>query len=220
MFEYYYAFLAVLLLGLICAFIIRHVHRAKDFATADSGANRPGSKSKTSQTQRKVVYESHSAAKRVSAARDDALRLERELHTVRTPWGWPQHSSDKVKSKSQSSRAMNFFTDRLVQQKKNLESKPAESRARESLRALIEDRFVPAKWNSPNEIEYRKVKPPMLRDPRAPHDQMDNFGVKQTEVVRSKLLRVAGMNVDALVASKRDELRYVRLKNVKLPWGW
>jgi hypothetical protein len=97
----------------------------------------------------------------------------------------------------------------------------AESRGRESVRALIEDRYVPSKWNSPSEIEYRKVKPPLLRDPNAPHDQMDNFGVKQAELVRKKLQRVAKMNVAAAAAAAgQRDFRYVSLQDVRQPWGW
>jgi hypothetical protein len=118
------------------------------------------------------------------------------------------------------SEPMKSFTDNLVRRKNRLAGSSAESRGRESVRALIEDRYVPSKWNSPGEIEYRKVKPLLLRDPNAPHDQMDNFGVRQAELVRKKLQRVAKMNVAAAAAASQEDLRYVGAKDVKQPWGW
>ena len=115
---------------------------------------------------------------------------------------------------------MKSFTDNLVRRKGRLAGLTTESRGRESVRALIEDRYVPSRWNSPGEIEYRKVKPPLLRDPNAPHDQMDNFGARQAEIVRKNIQRVAKMNIAAAAAASQEDLRYVGLKDVKQPWGW
>lgn len=115
---------------------------------------------------------------------------------------------------------MKSFADSLVRRKSRLAGPAGESRGRKSVRALIADRYVPSNRNSPNEIEYRKVKPPLLRDPNAPHDQMDNFGVKKAELVRKKLQRVVKINVEAATAAKQNELQYAGLKDVKQPWGW
>jgi hypothetical protein len=191
MFLYYYSILAVLVIGLICSLIIRRAHR--------KGENKTGAAS-----TRRTLLERHSEDKLHWAARDQEHRLVRELYSVRTPWGWPRHKADMSK----------------LRRKNRLAGSSAESRGRESVRALIEDRYVPAQWNSPSEIEYRKVKPPLLRDPNAPHDQMDNFGVKQAELVRKKLQRVAKMNVEAATAASQENLRYVGRKAVKQPWGW
>lgn len=79
---------------------------------------------------------------------------------------------------------------------------------------------MPSNWNSPGEIECRKVKPLLLRDPKSPYDQMDNFGSKKAVKARKKLQRVVNMNVEAAAAAKQDELRYIGLKDVKQPWGW
>jgi len=207
MFVYYYCMLAVLVIGLVCLLIIHRTHR--EDKSEGGVAN-----------TRRSWLEKHSEDKLLWATRDHEHRLVRELHSVRTPWGWPRHHAETDKPDSGLSEPMNSFTDSLLRRKKRLAGPVGESRSRESIRALIEDRYVPSKWNSPNEIEYRKVKPPLLRNPHAPHDQMDNFGVKKAELVRKKLQRVAKMNVEAAVAASTEELRYVGLKDVKQPWGW
>ena len=213
MLAYYYCILAVLLIGLVCALIIHLAHRKEESESVVAAAKRLGGK-----------LQDHSHGKLAWAKRDNELRLARELHSVRTPWGWPNPSAEKGMPKLSLSDAMQSFSDRLVRQKKQLDGRTAEPRAKargkESFRALIEDRYVPSTWNSPNEIQYRKVKPPRLRDPNAPLDQMDDFGIKQAELVRKKLQRVVTMNADEAVTPKQDEFRYVGLKDVKQPWGW
>jgi hypothetical protein len=217
MLTYYYSVLAVLLLGLVCALIIHFAHRKEGSESVIAAARHLGGKLKD-----------HSHGKLAWANRDNELRLARQLHSVRTPWGWPKPSAQKGILNLSLSDALQSFSDRLVRQKKQLESRPAEPRAKargkESFRALIEDRYVPSTWNSPNEIQYRKVKPPRLRDPNAPLDQMDDFGIKQAELVRKKLQRVITMNAGKAVApkqgAKQNEFRYMGLKDVKQPWGW
>ena len=220
MFVYYYCFLAVLVLGLICSLMVRRVHREEPGGAVAPDAHRPGVESGAAKTNRYGAATNQSVGKEVWEARERALRLERELHSVRVPWGWPKHSPVGSKRKSGPSNAMKWFSDRVANRKTRLERKPARSRSKENLRAFIEDRYVPAKWNSPSEIAYRKVKPPLLRDPNAPHDQMDNFGIKPAELVRKKLQRVVKMDVEAAVAAEQDELRYVNREFVKQPWGW
>ena len=207
MFVYYYCILAVLAIGLLCLLIIHRAHREDESETGVANV-------------RQTWLEKHSDDKLLWARRDHEHRLVRELHSVRTPWGWPQHNSDMDKPGSGLSEPMKSFTDGLLRRKNRLAGSAGELRGRESIRALIEDRYVPSNWNSPNEIEYRKVKPPLLRDPNAPHDQMDNFGVKKAELVRKKLQRVVKMNVGAAAAARQHELRYVDVKYVKQPWGW
>jgi hypothetical protein len=209
MFLYYYAILAVLVIGLVCLLVIHRAHREDESETGAANTMR-------------TLPEIHSEDKLLWAARDQQHRLVRELDSVRTPWGWPRHKADLSKRDSGLSEPMKSFTDSLVRRKNRLAGSSAESRGRQSVRALIEDRYVPSKWNSPSEIEYRKVKPPLLRDPNAPHDQMDNFGVKQAELIRKKLQRVAKMNVEAAAAAAagQRDFRYVSLKDVKQPWGW
>jgi hypothetical protein len=207
MFLYYYCFLAVLVIGLICLLIIHRTHRTGESETGTANTGR-------------TLPERHSEDKLLWASRDHEQRLVRELDSVRTPWGWPRHKADLSKRGSGLSEPMKSFTDSLVRRRNRLAGASTESRGRESVRALIEDRYVPSKWNSPSEIEYRKVKPPLLRDPNAPYDQMDNFGVRQAKLVRKKLQRVARMNVEAAVAASKEDHRYVGIKDVKQPWGW
>jgi hypothetical protein len=207
MFTYHYFILAVLVFGLI---VSRIIHRARRKGESEPGAA----------ATRRALRKRHSEDQLLWAARDHEQRLVRELHSVRTPWGWPRHKTDVSKRGSGLSKPMKSFTDSLLRRKSRLAGSSVESRGRESVRALIEDRYVPSKWNSPSEIAYRKVKPPLLRDPNAPHDQMDNFGVKQAEMVRKKLQRVARMNVAAAAAASQEDLRYVGLKDIKQPWGW
>jgi len=220
MFAYYYSILAVLLIGLVCALIIHRAHKQEGSEIAGAAAKRLGGQLKASKSTRKVVVEDHSHDKLAWTERDNKLRLIRELDSVRTPWGWPKPSAEKGMLNLGLSEAMKSFSDRLVSRKNPLGNRTAKPRAKESFRALIEDRYVPSSWNSNNEIKYSKVKRPLLRDPNAPQDQMDDFGIKQAQLVRKKLQRVVTMNADAAVASKRDELRYVGLKDVKQPWGW
>jgi hypothetical protein len=228
MLVYYYCILAVLLIGLVCTLIIHLAHRKEGSESVGAAARHLGGKLKALKRTGKGAAEGHSHGKLAWAKRDNELRLARELHSVRTPWGWPKPSAEKSILNLNLSDAVQSFSDRLVRQKKQLESrtdKPhAKARGKENFRALIEDRYVPSTWNSPNEIQYRKVKPPRLRDPQAPLDQMDDFGIKQAELTRKKLQRAVTINADEAVTpkqgAKQDEFRYVGLKDVKQPWGW
>lgn len=208
MFVYYYSILAVLFIGLVCLLIIHRAHRRDESEAGFVNTRQKWSKK-------------HSDDKLLWAKRDHEHRLVREIHSIPTPWGWPQHTAaDRGKAVSALPKPVQSFTDGILRRKGRMAGVSAESRSRESMRTLIEDRYVPSNWNSPNEIEYRKVKPPLLRDPNAPHDQMDNFGSRKAVKVRKKLQRVVNMNVEAAAAAKRDELRYVGVKDVKQPWGW
>jgi len=220
MFTYYYSILAVLLIGLVCALIIRRAHKQEGSELVGTAAKRLGGQLKASKRTGKVMVEDHSSDKLAWAERDKKHRLIREIDSVRTPWGWPKPSAEKGMLNLGLSEAMKSFSDRLVSRKSRLGNRTAKPRAKESIRAVIEERYVSTTWNSNNEIKYRKVKRPLLRDPNAQQDQMDDFGIKQAELVRKKLQRVVAMNADAVLASKRDELRYVGLKDVKQPWGW
>ena len=50
---------------------------------------------------------------------------------------------------------------------------------------MLEDRYGSA--IEPTAIKYRKVRPPKLRNPNDPHDQMDNFPSGKTDQITSKL---------------------------------
>jgi hypothetical protein len=89
-------------------------------------------------------------------------------------------------------------------------------RKQASLRALLEDRFGrPAK---PGEIEFRKVKPPLLRDPGRPYDQEDNFPGGRADQIVATLERQPGTRAPALRGPAARKV--VGLKDVRTPWGW
>jgi len=143
------------------------------------------------------------------------------LH-VRTPWGWPRHEErNRVGASSRNlSDRMQLLTDRLLKEKDLVSRASADPRISGSIRALLEDRYGRVNRQSMAEIEYQKVKPPRLRDPSEPHDQMDNFGTREAERIRQKLKLLTAMNGVPAAAEEAKELRYVELKDIKRPWGW
>jgi hypothetical protein len=76
------------------------------------------------------------------------------------------------------------------------------------------------------EIEYQKVKRPLLRDPNEPFDQLDNLGSVEAHRLRQKLQFLSAMNPDTVQPGEKNkngkkiEFRYVELKDLKQPWGW
>ncbi len=113
---------------------------------------------------------------------------------------------------------MQSFTDRLLREKELVNSTSNHSRIRDSFRTLMEDRWGRANRHTMATVEYYKVKAPLLRDPSAPHDQMDNFGTREAERIAHKLQRVRPAKADVgLVVRKYSPLN---LKDVKQPWGW
>jgi len=115
---------------------------------------------------------------------------------------------------------MQLLTDRLLKEKDLVSRASADPRISGSIRALLEDRYGRVNRQSMAEIEYQKVKPPRLRDPSEPHDQMDNFGTREAERIRQKLKLLTAMNGVPAAAEEAKELRYVELKDIKRPWGW
>jgi len=115
---------------------------------------------------------------------------------------------------------MQSLTERLLREKDLVSSPSADPRISGSIRALLEDRYGRVDRQSMAEIEYQKVKPPRLRDPSEPHDQMDNFGTSEAERIRQKLKLLNAMNGVPAAVEEPKELRYVDLKDVKRPWGW
>ena len=83
------------------------------------------------------------------------------------------------------------------------------------IRALLEDRYGRAV--KPSEMTFRKVKPPLLRDPSLPYDQMDNFPSGKADEIASGLDRQPdGPRGDREVRLKKTG----SLKEIKTPWGW
>jgi hypothetical protein len=66
-------------------------------------------------------------------------------------------------------------------------------------------------------MAYQKVKPPRLRDPSLPHDQMDNFPSGKTEQIVSGLDKQPDKPEDRRETPRR---KTGSLKDVKTPWGW
>lgn len=143
--------------------------------------------------------------------------LRRELKHVPTPWGWPGgelRQGNIGLNGSQSS--LQGWIDHLVSEKRTTDDDEYRLRKDASLRALLEDRF--GRPAQPGEIAYRKVKPPQLRDPGRPYDQMDNFPSGRTDRIVAGLHRQPGTPARAQpgLAARRA----VQLKDLKTPWGW
>jgi len=152
--------------------------------------------------------------------------IERELARVPAPWGWPQHGKHKgigervhefTHSDHDLSDSLHRLTDKLFDEKRTVQDAEYLQKRNASMRALLEDQYVPKAKMS--KVNYRKVKAPMLRDPGAPHDQMDNFpsgkGDQLTEELKSKSRTQTGRK-----KLRGRDARRTDLKNLKTPWGW
>ena len=147
------------------------------------------------------VEQQKGAALRPGSPHYDRI-INRELKNVPTPWGWP--GSDVRQGGLRAS------------QNGTVDDGEYQRRKQASLRALLEDRFGrPAK---PGEIEFRKVKPPLLRDPGRPYDQEDNFPGGRADQIVAKLERQPGTRAPALRGPTARKV--VGLKDVRTPWGW
>jgi hypothetical protein len=107
------------------------------------------------------------------------------------------------------------WVDHLIAQKRTIQDEAYLKRREESLRALLEDRYGRAV--KPSEMTYRKVKPPLLRDPSLPYDQMDNFPSGKADQIAAELDRQPDEPHD------EREFRLKRtgsLSQIKTPWGW
>lgn len=152
--------------------------------------------------------------------------LQREISKVPTPWGWPGHhgpaaSDAQLRSEIQEVRGVSeslyHFVDRLFSEKRTVDSEEYLLRRDASIRAMFEDRYGRA--SSMKEMAYRKVKSPLLRDPRSPHDQMDNFPSGKVDKI------VAGISKQpATVTRLKSQVAFKKavgdLKGMRTPWGW
>ncbi|MGD8930163.1 MAG: hypothetical protein PVI22_14405 [Lysobacterales bacterium] len=145
--------------------------------------------------------------------------LSRDLSKVPVPWGWPGHQGGHVHLDGEDSvgASLHRWVDQLVREKRTIDDQEFVSRKAASLRALMEDRYGRA--STMEQMSYKKVKAPLLRDPSAPHDQMDNFPSGKTASITKKLSRQPAVSTGAL--AKRSGPRKVSgLKNLRTPWGW
>jgi len=157
--------------------------------------------------------------------RHSRLVLQRELMHVPTPWGWPghqgssasrNHASPNAQEVNGVSESLYHFVDRLFSEKHTVDSREYLLRKDASLRALVEDRYGRA--STMKEIPYQKVKPPRLRDPSEPHDQMDNFPSGKADQIAARIPR---QPESSRVVKRQTPLKKtVGLADVRTPWGW
>ena len=156
----------------------------------------------------------------------DARRvLKRELLHVPTPWGWPGNSPVPSQrnfktSNSQdvlgASGSIQHFVDRLFREKNTVDNQEYLLKKDASLRAMVEDRYGRA--STMKEIPYRKVKPPRLRDPAAPHDQMDNFPSGKADRIAKQIPRQPRSS--SVVTQQHPKKKAAGLEGMRTPWGW
>lgn len=202
--EYLYYLLVILTLVALCLFLVRIPGQVRL-------TRRPADLADRARAHRR---KQEKAAEQTPAPSPPAYIMRRELKHVPTPWGWP--GSEARQAGTGSPGSLQTWIDRLVTEKRTVDDDEYRLRKDASVRALLEDRF--GRPAQPAEIAYRQVKPPQLRDPSRPYDQMDNFPGGRTDRIvagldsqRDKSLR-APRNLTARKA--------VELKEMKTPWGW
>ena len=163
-----------------------------------------------------------------AAVKDEAgpsPALQRDLKNVPTPWGWPGSDMRSALSParphngsagSDSAAGLQSWIDRLVAEKRTVDDSEYLLRKDASLRALLEDRF--GRSVRPGEIPYRKVRPPMLRDPSRPYDQQDNFPSGRKDRISSGLERQP--RGTGAADKKAGVSGAARIRDIKTPWGW
>lgn len=213
--EYLYYVLLVLALLAGCVFALMIPGRRRLANRPDQLADRANRHREKQQQQ--------TNANRPDLAHRHAV-LERERKHVPTPWGWPGSDLQAPASTSQGMEgsfeivrhgALRRWVDHLVAEKRTVQDEGYVRRREASLRALLEDRY--GRSVQPSEMAYRKVKPPLLRDPSLPYDQLDNFPSGKTDEIVSGLDR----QPDAPAGKRETKLRKTgSLKEVKTPWGW
>ena len=213
--EYLYYILLILALLAGCLFALKVSGRNQLAGKAEELAER--AHRRREREQQKVRAEGADLAHRHAI-------LERELKHVPTPWGWPgsdlhggsrSDQADQGYGEIAHHGALRRWVDHLVAEKRTTEDEGYVQRREASLKALLEDRYGRAV--KPSEMAYQKVKPPRLRDPSLPHDQMDNFPSGKTEQIVSGLDKQPDKPEDRREAPRR---KTGSLKDVKTPWGW
>jgi len=148
--------------------------------------------------------------------------LHRSMKNVPTPWGWPGHhpsrSSNTLNAEEVHgvSESIHHFVERLFTEKRTVDSNEYLLRKNASLRTLVEDRYGRA--STMKEQPYQPVKAPHLRDPSAPHDQMENFpNGKLDKIVKNipRQPKVGGTGNNA-----PSSMPKTTPKELRTPWGW
>jgi hypothetical protein len=145
--------------------------------------------------------------------------MKRELSRVPTPWGWPRYDEDGDirHGELDFSASLHRLADKLIHEKKTVQDQEYVDKRNASMRALLEDRY--GRSSRMAEIKYNNVRKPMLRDPNAPHDQMDNFPSGKADEIEAKLRSQSGSQQGRELPWRREAPRS-DLKNLKKPWGW
>jgi hypothetical protein len=145
--------------------------------------------------------------------------LQRDLSQVPVPWGWPGHNNTPAIQDGEDGIATSLqrWVDHLVREKRTVDDAEFLSKRTESLKAMLEDRYGRASTMAA--MPYRKTKAPLLRDPSAPHDQMDNFPGGKTASITTGLSRQPGPT-GAPARSMGQRSKSAGLHDVRTPWGW
>ena len=213
--EYVYYALVIFGLLAVCMYMVR----------------RPGEgrlKSRQGDLAERARRRRQTAAPAGENAADVARRqqlLNRDLRSVPVPWGWPGsdvragnglNGAACGQNANGTPRPLQHWIDRLISEKRTVDDSEYQLRRIASLRAMLEDRFGRAA--RPTEMAYQPVRPPLLRDPSRPYDQMDNFPGGQTDRIVAKLQRQPGTTAQVRVPAKARA--NVPLRDIKTPWGW
>jgi len=214
--DYIYYILAILVIGLVAILAVRIGTRSHNPDLLMQYEARQKAVRMLASKKKKAIKNTPSDDKPSTV---DSLGA-RNIH-VRTPWGWPGSQRQADPAPHRISETVRSFTDHLIREKQLVESGGLAGSKSSSIRALLEDRYGPVDRGE-RAIPYQKVKPPLLRDPSEPHDQLDNRGSADARKLRQKLQFLSAMNKeDQQSGSKRKiEFRYVELKDLKQPWGW
>ena len=212
--EYFYYVVVILALLAACLFALRIPGQKRLKRQPEELAERARQRRKREQKK---------ASTRDTDQKYRHAIIERELQKVRTPWGWPGselHGVESVHGAADPGKqgvhgGLRRWVDHLIAEKRTIEDETYRKRRQDSLRALLEDRYGRAV--KPSEMTYRKVKPPLLRDPSLPYDQMDNFPSGKAEQIASGLDR----QPDEPYGGNEVRLKKTgSLKEIKTPWGW
>ena len=160
----------------------------------------------------------------LAQAKQDAA-VQRGLRNVPIPWGWPgspvrsegMAPDGRRGASADGGASVQSWVDRLIAEKRTVEDSEYLSRKNDSLRALLEDRY--GRSVRPAEVAYQQVRPPRLRDPNRPHDQMDNFPSGKTAQIVSRLQAEPKRDGGSRPAAAARRAR-AALKEVRTPWGW
>jgi len=176
--------------------------------------------------RKRRVQATQRATHRTGTLPHQQVVLQRQLRNVPTPWGWPGSVNRPVARDAHpivttgtpvSSSVFQRWIDHLMAEKRTVEDQEYQESRHAALRAMVEDRFGRGA-PQPQEMAYRKVRPPKLADPGRPHDQMDNFPSGKTDQIVSGLKQQPGaIRQDQNVLTTR---RKACLGDIKTPWGW